>query len=159
MLAQIKQKVKEFPVYRKLRKDGNSLYRAFNFGFLEMALTHKSSLHFLKFLSVIADPTKVEFQTNIANRMITDDSNLSPQKMRAFVIHRLLILYSYRVTMAESNDPNWETKIILMLSQVFNEPPYCFDTFLIIGIKNYIIHHLKSLQQFVRMEESKSVIN
>ena len=73
MLAQVKQKAREFPVYRRIRGDGNCFYRAFNFGFLEMALSHKSSLYFLKFLAVMADTKKVDFSTNAANRMIKDN--------------------------------------------------------------------------------------
>lgn len=59
--TEIRKWAKEFPVYRKIRGDGNCFYRAFNFSFLEMALTHKSSLYFLRFLSVISDSKRVDF--------------------------------------------------------------------------------------------------
>lgn len=61
VLKQIKEMAKEFSLYRKVKGDGNCFYRAFNFAFLEMALTHTSSLYFLRLLFCMSDPSKVRF--------------------------------------------------------------------------------------------------
>lgn len=39
-----------YPVYRKIRGDGNCFYRAFACGFIEMALTHHYATYYLRFL-------------------------------------------------------------------------------------------------------------
>ena len=73
-----------------------------------MALTHKSSLYFLKFLAEMTNVNKVNFETDYGNKKITQSKSITPSSMRAFVIHRLLILYSYRVSLAENGDSKWE---------------------------------------------------
>lgn len=72
-----------------------------------MALTHKSSIYFLRFLSVISNSKRVKFNTNSKNTKITRNYDLTPENMRAFVIHRLLLLYSYRVSLEEAKDARW----------------------------------------------------
>lgn len=42
--------MKGFPVYRKIRGDGNCFYRAFICGYLEMALVNSYATYFLRLL-------------------------------------------------------------------------------------------------------------
>ena len=86
MLQQVKSMAKEFPVYRRVKGDGNCFYRAFNFSFLEMSLTHESSLYFLRFLQCFSDTSRVKFHTDFRSLTIKSNPQLTPEYMRSFVI-------------------------------------------------------------------------
>lgn len=62
------------------------------------------------------------------------------------MLYKLLILYSYRVTLAESNDLHWHSKIVCSLQDMFNEAGSSLDTFLIMGIKSYIVSVLGNME-------------
>ena len=61
------------------------------------------------------------------------------------------------MTLIESNDVQWEHKIIAALQTTFNESGLCFDTFLVIGIKNYIIRALSKLQEFSWLDNRQEI--
>lgn len=121
-----------YPVYRMIRGDGNCFYRAFICGYLELALTSRNACYFFHLLFELYR-VRQSFETDCK-----DEEILPPAEMVHFLFHKLLQIYTYRVTLTKNRDPDLQRKVVSMFYRMLNEKPFQFDMYLVIGLRSYV---------------------
>ena len=84
-----------------LHHDNNSFFRSFCLSYLHLSLIHPSSLYFLRFLMLFANPERTPIDCCYEEGMMSgkerEERERMKEKVRAVVVNRLLVVYSYRV--------------------------------------------------------------